>query len=148
MHILVVEDDHLQAEVICPRLRDAFAGCNVELIRTESEFRSRLDTIAAAPPSVVVLDMMLRWADPRPGMPEPPEDVVREGHNFAGLRCERLLAERESTRGIPVILYTVLEQIDLESILKRLSPSTKHLRKQSDLMPLIEFIRRRVLGVN
>jgi CheY-like chemotaxis protein len=145
MHILVVEDDHLQAEDICPKLKEAFGGCQVDLIKTEYEFRSRIDSIAAAPPTVIVLDMMLRWADPSSDMPEPPEDVMLEGHNYAGFRCERLLAEREATKGIPVILYTVLEQIDLQPFISRLSPTTKHLRKQSDLTPLVEFIRRAAL---
>ncbi|MGB8508127.1 MAG: response regulator [Pyrinomonadaceae bacterium] len=141
MRILVVEDDHLQAEDICPRLREAFGGCEVDLIKTESEFRLQLEAIAAAPPDVVVLDMMLRWADPSPDETKAPEDVKLEGYFYAGVRCARLLAERESTKGVPVILYTVLEPVDVQQVKERLSPSTRYLRKQSDLTPLIDLIR-------
>lgn len=113
MHILLVEDDYQQAVLIRDSLQAAYPDGKVDLIQTECEFRAHLDTIESQSPDVVVLDVMLRWTDPSERMEPRPEDVKAGGIFEAGLRCKELLDARETTRRIPVILYTVLERADL-----------------------------------
>src|SRR6267154_1778537 len=110
MKILIVEDDHLQAEWIHMSLAQAFPKAEFNCVRTEAEFRSRFGEIADNRPQVVVMDVMLRWEDPSPEITPRPDYVEAEGFYRAGLRCERMLAQDERTSHVPVILYTVLER--------------------------------------
>jgi len=144
MEILIVEDDALQAETIESRLKKDFPGARIRKVSTERQFHLSLDSIVQNPPSVVVLDVMLRWTDPAPDLEPPPGDVRREGFSRAGLRCQKLLAQHETTSGVPVILYTVLDRNDLDRELKGLRPNVAHLRKESDLSPLVQQIREMV----
>ena len=139
MKILVVEDDWLEADLIRDRLRQAFPKSALDFVRTEHEFRSRLDSIRKDPPDIFIVDMMLRWADPSENMPEPPHDLLRDGYYRAGLRCQQLLAQYEETKNRTVILYTVLERQDLE--LEGQPHNVIHLRKESDPESLIRLIR-------
>ncbi|MCI0488512.1 MAG: hypothetical protein L0229_18140 [Blastocatellia bacterium] len=142
MKILIIDDDHLQAEWIHENLERAFPSAKIEHINTELEFRSRLDGIAENPPDIVVLDVMLRWTDPSPKVQLPPDDdVIKEGFYTAGLRCEKLLAQNERTSNIPVILYTVLERADLNQHMQTTRSNVNYLAKESDPEPLIELIR-------
>lgn len=144
MNIILVEDDHLQAEWAKSILEKAFGSVLIKRISTESEFYANLETFENSPPDLFVIDVMLRWTDPRPNMQPPPEEVVKDGFYRAGLRCERKLSEREKTRSIPVILYTVLEDIDLHPELGTLPHHVTYLRKDSDPTPLINQIRRSI----
>jgi CheY-like chemotaxis protein len=142
MYILVVEDDYLQADWICKRLKRALHS-EVHRISTESQFRKQLKQIEDKRPDVVVMDVMLPWTDPSPNIEPPPPEVLEQGFYRAGVRCTKLLAENKKTKDIPVILYTVLERADLEDQLKEFSPGAKvaHLRKDSDDDRLIDLIR-------
>lgn len=147
MKILVIEDDHLQAEWICKNLEQAFRGDKIDRITMEMEFRSHFDEIANDPPDVVIMDVMLRWADPSPDLKPPPDDVKKGGFYRAGLRCTRILAQDKRTEDIPVILYTVLEHNDLqqnnfEADLQDLLKKAVHLPKEANLAPLIQAIRK------
>jgi CheY-like chemotaxis protein len=137
MNILVVEDDYLQGEWLCEELRRVFSR-RPFWINSESEFRARLDEIERDTPDVAVIDVMLRWTHPSPEMAARPADA-RDIFG-AGLRCQRLLASRPQTSSIPVILYTVLERVDLGEA--RLLPNVTHLRKESDLDALLQLIRQ------
>jgi CheY-like chemotaxis protein len=140
MYILVVEDQFVQADLICENLEKEFPDSVIEQIDTESEFRYRLDAIAMNPPDVIVMDVMLPWTEPDPVMPPTPEDVLNAGFNRAGLRCAKLLAENDLTKGIPVIVYTVLEEFDLERELRNDHRNVVYLRKDSDPDPLFKLI--------
>ena len=137
MRILIVEDDYLQADWVYAKLEQAFPDAKFDRVSTESEFRSRFDEIANMGPGVVVMDVMLRWADPSPELVLPPK---YEGFYRAGLRCERMLAGDERTSHVPVILYTVLERTDLNHELPSLPEHVQYLPKESDLDPLIRKI--------
>jgi CheY-like chemotaxis protein len=141
MHILVIEDDHLQVESLSETLKQFFPGSRVDHINTEFEFRSRIDDIAKARPDLIVLDMMLRWTDPAEDMPARPDEVVKGKYFRAGLRCDNILSKHEGTKHIPVILYTVLEDADLKEDLDKLRPQTSYVRKDADAEPLISLIR-------
>jgi DNA-binding NarL/FixJ family response regulator len=144
MKILIVEDDHLQADWIRTTLESGLEGANVEHIRTEHDFQQHFDEIASDPPNVVVMDVMLRWSDPAPEIPAPPDNVRTEGFYRAGLRCSRLLARNERTTRIPVILFTVLEHSDLEDELQKLGRNIIYLRKEADADQLVAAVRSRL----
>lgn len=141
MYVILVEDDHLQAEWVESCLVAAFHGVTVNRISTESEFYSRLNDIVDSCPDVFIIDAMLRWADPSPAMQEPPREVKDEGFYRAGLRCQRKICEHEKAQYVPIILYTVLEELDLESALRDKPPNVAYLRKDSESEPLVEKIR-------
>jgi CheY-like chemotaxis protein len=143
MYILVVEDDSIQANLICSQLNRAFPDCRIRRIETEHEFRSHLVDIPQDPPDVIVLDIMLRWTDPAPDMPLWPEDVEAEGPNRAGFRCKEILARDVITKNIPVILYTVLEREDIAHEFARLLVGDiNYVRKDDEFESLIREIRR------
>ena len=141
MYILVVEDDYLQADWICKKVKQVLRT-DVKRISTESQFRKQLKNIEKNRPDVIIMDVMLPWTDPSPDIELAPHEVIEEGFYRAGVRCTKLLAANENTKGIPVILYTVLERADLEDQLKELSSNSRvvHLRKDSDDDRLVELI--------
>jgi len=138
--VLLVEDDYIQAEWITEMLERAFPYATVEPMATEAEFYSSIERIASPPgrPDVVLMDVMLPWAYPTPDMSPPPDNVRREGYRRAGLRCAEMLANREATKNIPVILFTVLTQDDLEA---PTSDSLLYVSKESEPEELISRIR-------
>lgn len=142
MFILLVEDDYLQSDWISSNLKNAFSPLKLELIATEEEFYACLPEISKEPPNVVIIDVMLRWTDPKRDMPPPPREVMEGGYYRAGLRCQKELAKNALTENIPVILYTVLEKIDLEQELDGLAKTITYLRKDSDSSSLTERIRQ------
>ncbi len=146
MKILIVEDDHLQGEWILSGLDEVFHGASIKLIDTEFDFRASFDRIANDPPDVVVMDVMLRWANPSPTLEVPPEEIQKEGFYRAGLRCEALLAGDVRTSHIPVILYTVLERGDLDRQLQTRRENVIYLPKESDQSPLHQQIRELMLA--
>ncbi|MFM9903640.1 MAG: hypothetical protein ACKVQJ_03605 [Pyrinomonadaceae bacterium] len=116
MKILIIEDDKLQFELIREILSkfSELEPLDVVRIATEADFRSRLNEIAENNPDVIMLDIMLRWADPNPNMQMPPKDVVDNGFERAGIRCGKLLSNNPKSRNIPIIVYSVLEAEDLD----------------------------------
>lgn len=115
MRILIVEDDKLQFETIRKAISVSpyLGGAKVERIVTELEFREKFENIAAHNPTAILMDVMLKWTTKNHWV-APPQEVDEQGFFRAGLRCERLLAQDERTREIPVIIYSVLGKEDLE----------------------------------
>lgn len=108
--ILLVEDDHLQAEFITTRINKKFGTGSVVLLRSESQFVDHVRNINHGSYDVVVLDVMLRWDVASRDMRIPTDYA---GPFSAGIRCRQLLLNQPATRRIPVILYTVLDRKDL-----------------------------------
>lgn len=149
IRILSVEDDPLGAEWIRQTIEGRMPGAKVSQIRTESEFVARLQEISAHPPSLILMDVMLRWADPSPHIPDRPTDVKSGGISRAGLRCCARLAANPETSAIPVILYTVLQDSEireLERELPALPPHVSHVQKASNPTELLANIRKLTLG--
>jgi CheY-like chemotaxis protein len=140
MRILIVEDDYLQADWFAQKIGERFGSVSLDFVRTELEFRERLEDFLTQPPDLVLLDVMLRWTDPSPTMVPAPPEVEAGGFFRAGLRCERLLRQSQRTQNVPVILYTVLEDGDLEAELEHVGKRTRYIPKDSDAQPLIEAI--------
>lgn len=140
MHIVIVEDDFRQAAWMNERIKGRWPAANVERLNTELDFREALPRLAAHPPSLIILDVMLRWQDLSPTMVARPDDVKAEGVYRAGLRCERLLAQDERTRDVPVILYTTLDAPDMQGPLKVLPCNVRYVRKDTEARELLEAI--------
>jgi CheY-like chemotaxis protein len=140
MRILVVEDDTLQAEDIQSAIASAFPKAQLEHLRTESQLRKRVDELAAHPPDIILLDVMLPWMDPSSEMAEPPAEVQRNGGFRAGLRCERLL--REKGVDTPIILYTILETMDLQASPGQVGSNVFYFRKEASMAPLTQLIQQ------
>ena len=85
----------------------------VKRVVTELEFRNRFEEIATDNPSLILMDIMLRWTN-KHNLVEPPKDVEERGFYRAGLRCEKMLANDDRTNRIPIIIYSVLGKEDLE----------------------------------
>jgi DNA-binding response OmpR family regulator len=138
----VVEDDHLQEQVLSEELMDAYPEARVESIDSESEFRRWFDQPGMGAPDVVVMDVMLRWSDPSPNPPVQPKEVAEEGYYRAGLRCAQLMSADGRTANVPVVLYTVLERSDLDRANSRLdAPNVEYVRKSTDVGPLLKRVR-------
>jgi DNA-binding NarL/FixJ family response regulator len=137
LRILLLEDDHMQREDIRQALVKEL-GAQVEIKTTESEFRRNFEVIAANPPDVAVLDVMVRWATPSHDMPAAPDEVTRNPEK-AGLRCARLLREAASTKAVKIILYSVLpkEEIGEDDL-----PGTAYLVKESDWQNLVDEVKK------
>lgn len=139
--ILLVEDDNIQEDTIVKDLKKHFGDeIRIETVITEKEFQDKLDEIILNPPNVVIMDVMIRWTDPTPDMKEPPEEVSKNGPFRAGFRCTELLYQK--TVDIPVILYTVLGENDIENNINNLSHKPIHLSKDADPRPLIDAIEK------
>ncbi|HYX30780.1 MAG TPA: hypothetical protein VE863_19745 [Pyrinomonadaceae bacterium] len=142
MNIIIVENDYLQYDWMKDIFARRFPYYHISQIKTELEFCNQLKKIAAKPPDVIIMDVMLQWTTPSENVERPPDEVKEGGHHTAGLRCQERLRSDEKTKDIPVILYTVLEQPDLERRFGGTIPEhIRHLRKESDPEPLFSLIQ-------
>jgi CheY-like chemotaxis protein len=139
--IVILEDDHLQEDLLKDQLQRAFPAARIDTVVTEQEFRTRLVDFRRDQPDVIVMDVMLRWAFPSPKAAAPPADVASGGYQRAGFRCAELIFQDAALRDIPVIYYTILEGGDLEPDTRRLSGSTTYVRKSKDHEYLARKIR-------
>lgn len=105
--ILLLEDDYLQREAVKAALEQEF-DAEVQALSCEKEFRDRFDSVAEQPPSVAVLDRMLRWQSASREEPAQPADAVDP--DKAGIRCAAMFGSDARTKNVPVILYSVLGQ--------------------------------------
>lgn len=147
MYILIIEDDKLQFETIQNAIKKsrAFSTARIERIVTESEFRSRFEEIASNTPDAIILDIMLRWADPAPDMPLPPPQIAEQGFYRAGVRCQRMLADDSRTKNIPIVVYTILENEDLLGEISE-RPQVSFLEKYFDPKEIEERLEKLILG--
>jgi CheY-like chemotaxis protein len=141
MRILVVEDDHLQSDSTLHNLSREIPGVSLIHIPTEFEFRARFDEIVSSKPDVIVMDVMLRWDDPKPDLQIPP-DVAEGGFRRAGIRCKSLLAENEQTRDIPVIFYTVLDSAEVRQDIDDCYPKAEYQLKTPGGYDLVKRIEK------
>jgi hypothetical protein len=140
MTIWLLEDIPLQAEQIMKALRDNFKDDKVRWLKSEFEFRRNIDEIASKDSAAVVLDMMVPW-DVVGGNSDPPDEVFEQGHQTAGLRCQRLLFK--ANPHLPVIFYTVIHEEEMRDsgLLQVLPANVKFLEKESNLTPLVKMIQ-------
>ena len=142
MQIVLVEDDDLQAEEIGDALRRALPSVKVDWICSESTFRQRLPSIKSRPPDGIIMDLLLLWAEPGPGMPTPPTEIESESYYRAGIRCVEILRKEPTLRNVPVVLYTVIGLGDISGSLQ--SFLNVHYRQKD---PDTDFFAKWIIGV-
>jgi hypothetical protein len=142
MNIFSLEDDESFWNLLKETLESEFRNIHLSWIHTESEFYHHIPDFIKAPPDLFLLDVMVKWADSSEKMPAPPEEVAREKYFRAGLRCRKLLLEHQRTASIPVILYTVLEQVDMDHVTTNLPKNTWFAAKTADFRNLIPIIKQ------
>ncbi len=140
MRVILVEDNWREAKAVEKDLAAALR-CNTSTIRTELEFRDRLEEIERNPPDLFVVDVSLRWTAPGPDFRPEPDDVRAGGRGRAGFRCVQRLQQRLATRGVPIVLYSHFSRFHFEDELKDLSPSVIYVKKTSDPESLVQAIR-------
>jgi len=140
-NILIIEDDHVQHTWLSDTLSLTFPDLEVEVIETESEFIENFQRLEANPPTIIIIDIMLRWTNPSPSMPVPP---VRKTPSFyeAGLRCYDLIKNSPNMLNTSVIFYSVLGEEDLSSLFKSVGGNIIHLKKETETSPLLNQIKR------
>lgn len=132
MKALLLEDDTEQFVAVSKRLAEAFSGIQIQRISTESEFGRTFEKIASNPPDVIIVDVMLRWCDASSEyIPMPPEIRADNGHYRAGFRCALHLANDPRTCTIPIFIYSVLDQTDVQPRIEELGISLRFVRKES-----------------
>lgn len=141
MYILIVEDDKLQYETIERSILESnrLSKARLERVRTELEFHEKFEEIANDNPTVILMDIMLKWTS-KDRLVEPPPEVEEKGFYRAGLRCERMLANDKRTENIPVLIYSVLGIEDLEGDFEP-RPQVKVLDKDFDSRGIDRAIR-------
>ena len=135
--ILIVEDTPTQAQLLESQLTIRYPGVHVWRISSESEFREKFGAIAEAPPDSIIMDIIIKWAQPVPSLSVPSEPLNRRR---AGIRCQRMLADDLRTQNIPVILCTVLTPEELEDDMRELPRNRKFVAKQDGLDTLFAAI--------
>jgi len=144
MLIVILEDDHLQEDLLKSQMERAFPGARVDALVTEQEFRQRLVDYRRDRPDIFVMDVMLRWAFPSPGSAAPPPEVEAGGYQRAGFRCAELIFQDRDLRDVPVVYYTILEGGDLHENTRRLSGVPAYVRKSKDHDYLARRIRQMI----
>jgi hypothetical protein len=136
MSIVLVEDDHRQRAAYAKAIKRQFPSYTVQLVRTEKEFRDKLAADwVRNPPSLFVIDVMLRWTDPHPHMEIPPDDVLPDGSRRAGIRCAKL-ARRRLGPNPQIILVSVLEENAEENRIR----GVRYVRKGTSVEPIVHVI--------
>ena len=148
MKALLLEDDTEQFEDVSNALRKEFQQIEIQRISTESAFRRELEAVYLNPPDIIVIDVMLRWTDASfKYVPMPPEIRADNGHYRAGFRCAQMLAYDERTSKVPLIIYSVIDEGDLQAEMAKLGLNLRFIRKESYISNLAEEIKS-ALGNN
>ena len=145
MKTLLIEDDYYFGEEIVGDLENAIPSLkgSFDIIRTEQQFKERLQGSEPLQFGFIILDVMLTWDNQSGG--RPPAEVVKGGYFEAGIRCLKQLREHPSTRSTPVIVHSArdTDQI-LQNILKeRISmDGVTVVPKSGDPEPLVSAVRQ------
>lgn len=116
LSVLVVEDDHLDAEGIIEALRAALPGVRTMRIASEWEFQSRFQEIVDFSPDLVTLDIMLPWCHPNEVEDAPPpRGEVRQ----AGIRLWETIRDDPGTQETQVM---VCSHVDHQTVKAYLDP--------------------------
>lgn len=138
-HLWLVEDDGK----IIDQLKSSFEGelgLAVTPIRSEEEFHRDYEGLARSnPPSIIILDMMLRWTRRIPVMVPP---IGCSDEQRAGLRCRKLIAESRSLSRAIVVFYTHLTRTEIDFLGLR----DPFLTKCQGNRNLIELVKQKLGG--
>lgn len=141
MKIIIVEDDFLQSDWLNSIIDESFPTVEVEIIKTELDFKNKISEIENSPPQIVIMDIMVRWAFPGEKN-EPPPEIKKASFYEAGIRCYRLMRSIENLKNVPVILYSVLSIEDVRDKIKNLQGNCIYLPKVQNDSFIIKEIKR------
>ena len=133
MKVLIVEDDAIQASRLESLIYSNFRGVEIDKIDTELKFRKAFENMQDREYRVALIDMMLRWTDPSPNMEAPPDHVVKEGFYVGGLRCRRLLLEKN----IPSVIFTVLDETSIPQ-----GEGIEFIQKGPSYQPVLDSLKK------
>lgn len=108
--IIVMEDDYFNRDLIQKLLSKQFPYLTPIFLKTEHEFHTAFPYIVADLPCLAMLGARVKWTEPAPSMPNPPVEVRKGKYFEAGFRCWRMLRNNPSTKNVPVIFYTVIDE--------------------------------------
>ena len=100
---VLVEDDYLTGDFWQEELGKS--DIKVERLSQEYAFRQRLPYWRDHKPDIFVLGTWVKWTYPAPDMPEPTEDVIKEGYRRAGERMQGYIAADPILQHTPVIIW-------------------------------------------
>lgn len=121
-YLLLVEDDHLQAQLFLASLQERLAlGYQFQVCPTESDFLRQLPGYIAQPPALAIVDIMVRWGD----APNPNQAAF----DHAGFRCADAL--HEALPELPIIFHTFVQWGDAREEFSR-RPWARHVPKEKN----------------
>lgn len=142
--IWLLEDDSNQAAAISEEIERRGWPIQLNIIRTESDFRTQFQSLSRKLPDLYIIDVMLTW---RTLTLQTLNDRSRIGEPMdAGFRCVREIAQDADARGTPIIIYSVLDSADLASKAEALPIPVVLLEKAGDERQelLMEHIAKRL----
>jgi predicted nucleotide-binding protein len=137
LQVVILEDNDRDAEWLTEHLERLLPTASIDRIGCESEFHTRFEQLKSNPPSLVIMDLLVRWCDPSTLGQSMPPDVLAEGHYRAGLRCAQMMSGANQTRDVPVIIYSAVSRSDLSG----LPPNVLFLSKEAGEEGLARLIR-------
>ena len=137
LEIKLIEDQPGQMKTIKEAIEARYRDARVQTFETERSFRDYLNISAAehaAPPEVVISDVMVRWDFPEPDAEAPPPDVKGGTFREAGLRCFKQ-ARKMGLAEVPWVYFTVLDADTVRNA-DTYDDLTHHVQKSGSLVPL------------
>lgn len=150
MKVLLVEDDHLQAACIRSTLEKHFTVPEIVLLSTVRDFHNALPTIAALPPDIIILDVLLRYDTPEGAVRlvrDESDAAARDYFYRSGLECLEAILTTPATAATPTILYSVLSREEIWNASSQLPPHIRCLEKGADDARLVRQIRSMLGGL-
>ena len=139
MKVILLEDDWEQVKDIKEELEEAFPGMKIQPFKTIKGFESWLESIDQEnPPDVFfILDMMVRYQDPEPGMTL--EDGLGTDFFTAGFECFKRISRLDLAER--VIIHTVATEDDLKGAGIWELIAKNYVRKDQNLRRLVTKIQ-------
>ena len=143
MRIILIEDNHFKVDNIKYSLNEHFENVELDVYETEFEFVDQIDLIAANPPDIFIIDLMLIWDVSSKNIKDPNDYIDNYTTLFeAGFRCKELIRTKSNLSNSPISILTVLEEKGLGEKANYLGRNTKFLEYSPKPYKLIKLIKQ------
>jgi len=143
-----VDDDPLFNEEVIRELGGRFKNLQIEVIKTEKEFRERLADPAKFNFDLVILDVMVHWADQsEESLPDP---TLKGGYFRAGIRCLEEILKHPELAARPVIIHSALDEDQILAKVREQKLAEDHLAivsKRSNLDTFCEAVQKQLPAI-
>jgi len=134
MNVVLLEDNHFHRNNLKLWLSKDRYVKEVKFVKTEMDFRERMQEFATKPPSLFIMDVMVKIAeteDVELGNVVIPPEIMNDDENIfrAGFRCLDLVRSHPALKHIPIILISVLGSKGLEKSLSTLGNNEVFIEK-------------------